>query len=60
MKKKMAVGMAAAAVTGAVAYLYKRSQTKKQPSTPETSPVRQRNHDTDMVSRAKPYINPIE
>ena len=56
MKRKLVIGAAAAAVTGAMAYLYKRSHGKKETPTPET--VRTR-HRTEAFSKAKPYKNPL-
>ncbi len=57
MKKKFVIGAAAAAVSGALAYLYKRSHSKKETVTPEA--VRTR-HRTDVFSKAKPHKNPVE
>jgi len=57
MKKKYLISAAAAAVTGAMAYLYKRSHSKKETTTPE--PARTR-HRSDVFSKAKPYKTPIE
>ena len=57
MKKNVAIGIAAAAITGAMAYLYKRKQSRKEAPTPEVSRSR---HRTDVFSKAKPQRNPIE
>ncbi len=57
MKKKFVIGTAAAAIAAGMAYLYKRSHSKKETATPETARVR---HRTDVFSKAKPHKNPVE
>jgi hypothetical protein len=53
MKKKKGIGVATEAVKGALAYLYKRTHSKKQ------KPASNR-HRTNIFSKAKPPRNPDE
>lgn len=55
MNKKLGLGVAAAAITTGLVYLYKHSNRKKTPKSPESAGNR---HLTEVFAKAKPQTNP--